>query len=159
MNAERAEARVLLTMLHLRDIGQRASRTIPVVSEMRDVHNRALAEVTDADDFIVSDRLVSLLLCQIAQNKALAPVPADLFDPEGAEVYLKPATDYVRAGVSLRFATVVESARRRGEIAIGYRLRKDARDASRAWGVRINPPKSEQITLGPDDKVIVVAHA
>jgi voltage-gated potassium channel Kch len=159
LDAERADARVLLTLLHLRDIGQRAARTIPVVSEMRDVHNRALAEVTDADDFIVSDRLVSLLLAQIAENKAIAPVLADLFDPEGAEVYLKPATDYVRAGVSLRFATVVESARRRGECAIGYRRGAQARDPARQWGVRLNPPKSEQLTLGPDDKVIVVAHA
>jgi voltage-gated potassium channel Kch len=158
LDAERADARVLLTLLHLRDIGHRAGRAIPVVSEMRVVQNRALAEATDADDFIVSDRLVSLLLCQIAENKALAPVLADLFDPEGAEVYLKPATDYVRDRAEVSFATVVESARRRGEIAIGFRVRAECRDPARRWGVRINPPKRERVALGEGDRVIVVAH-
>ena len=69
-----------------------------IVSEMLDMRNRDLAEVTRADDFIVSDRLVSLLLTQIAENQDLTAVFADLFDAEGSELYLKPAADYVRLG-------------------------------------------------------------
>ena len=60
------------------------------------MRNRALAEVTRADDFIVGDQLVSLLLTQISENKALNAVFSDLFDPEGSEIYLKPAKDYVQ---------------------------------------------------------------
>ena len=41
-----------------------------IVSEMLDIRNRELAEVTRADDFIVSDKLVSLIMTQIAENPA-----------------------------------------------------------------------------------------
>ncbi len=40
---------------------------------------------------------------------------------DGSEIYLKPIEDYVAADRQLTFYTVVESARQRGEIAIGYR--------------------------------------
>lgn len=159
LEAQRADARVLVTLLHLREMGERLDRDFAIVSEMRDVRNRELAEVTQADDFIVSDKLVSLMMCQIAENKQLHAVLADLFDPEGAEIYLKPALDYVRPGVPVTFHTVVESAKRRGEIAIGYRLAAHAKDASRAYGVAVNPDKRGTVTFGPDDKVVVVAES
>ena len=44
---------------------------------MRDINNRSLAEVTQADDFIVSDKLVSLMLAQVSENKKLMD---DIFD-------------------------------------------------------------------------------
>jgi hypothetical protein len=113
--------------------------------------------VTRADDFIVSDRLTSLLLSQVSENKWLNAVFTDLFDPKGSEVYLKPVASYVATGRSVNFYTVVEAARRRGEVAVGYRLKGDAADASRAYGVVVNPDKSTQVTFDPDDRIIVLA--
>ena len=63
-----ADARTLLTLLHLRDIGAAAGRTFSIVSEMLDERDRELAEVARADDFIVSARVLSLLLAQIAET-------------------------------------------------------------------------------------------
>lgn len=123
------------------------------------MRNRDLAEVTRADDFIVGDRLVSLLLTQIAENKLLRPVFDDLFDPEGSEIYLKPAASYVQLGRAVSFATVVEAARRRGEVAIGYRLRGVEVTGGLAQGVRVNPPKSEPVAFGENDCVIVLAES
>lgn len=157
LDAEASDARVLVTLLHLREIGEQVGKDLAIVSEIRDVRNRRLAEVTDADDFIVSDKLVSLMMCQIAENKELHGVLADLFDPDGGEIYMRPATDYVAAGSTVSYATIVESARRRGEIAIGFRLNAEARSAETAYGVRVNPPKVTRVTLSADDKVIVVA--
>jgi hypothetical protein len=57
----------------------------------------------------------------------------------------------------VNFYTVVESARRRGEVAIGYRITKDAHNADEQYGIVINPAKSETITFAEDDRVIVVA--
>ena len=121
------------------------------------MRNRALAEVTRADDFIVSDRLISLLLTQVSENKALSAVFADLFDAEGSEIYLQPAADYVATGRAVDFYTVVEAARRRGEVAIGYRLRAQANDPLHDYGVVVNPRKSEEVTFGAGDRIIVVA--
>src|SRR5262249_52910901 len=110
-----------------------------------------------ADDFIVSDHLVSLLMTQVAENKYLKSVFDDLFGPEGSEIYLKPAEDYVRVGQMVNFYTVVESARRRNEVALGYRLQRYASSAEKAYGVVVNPDKSDPITFEAGDKVIVLA--
>lgn len=156
-DAQRADAITLLALLHVRRIADEHQHTFSIVSEILDPRNRALAESSRADDFIVSDRLVSLLMAQVSENRALNQIFNDLFDPVGAEVFLKPATDYVRAGATVSFYTVVEAARRRGEVAIGYRLRALETDADRCYGVVVNPAKSMPLTFAPDDRVIVLA--
>ncbi|HSB91053.1 MAG TPA: hypothetical protein VLD63_13630 [Anaerolineales bacterium] len=157
LGPQEADARTLVTLLHLRDIADRKKVDLSIVSEMLDVRNRQLAEVTRADDFIVSDRIISLMLAQVSENKALNAVFEDIFDPEGSEIYLKPAGDYVSLGTPVSFYTVLESARRRDEVAIGYRLAEHAGKAERAYGVRLNPVKSEILRFGAKDRVIVLA--
>ncbi len=157
MDPSRADARTLVTLLHLRDIASRLDRDFSIVSEMLDLRDRALAEVARADDFIVSDRLISLMIAQVAESKHLNAVFGDLLDPEGSEIYLKPAGDYVALGQAAPFAAVIEAARRRGEVAFGYRLTASANDAAAAYGVAVNPSKSTPVTFGPADRVIVLA--
>jgi voltage-gated potassium channel Kch len=157
MEEQEADARTLITLLHLRDMAEKGGHDFRIVSEMLDVRNRELAEVTQADDFIVSNKLTSLMLSQVSENRDLNAVFTDLFDPEGSEIYLKPAGDYVETGREVSFYTVVEAARRRGETAIGYRLEAHAKDAARAYGVAVNPKKSEKMVFGKGDWVIVLA--
>ncbi|MBV9110239.1 MAG: potassium transporter TrkA, partial [Gemmatimonadetes bacterium] len=132
--AQRADARTLITLLHLRDIQDRLGHDFAIVSEMLDIRNRELAQVTRADDFIVSDNLVSLLLSQISENRELAIVFRELFDPAGSEIYLKPASDFVEPGRPVNFYTVVESAARQGQVAIGYRIQAHAQDPAKSFG-------------------------
>ena len=153
----RADARTLVTLINLRDIVVSDGGGFSITSEMLDLRNRALAEVTRADDFIVSDRLAGLLLSQLSENAHLQAVFDDLFDAAGSEIYLRPASDYVRIEVPVTFATVLEASARRGEIAIGYREAGSSADASRSHGVVINPPKSRPVVFAPADKVIVLA--
>ncbi len=157
LDEQRADARTLVTLLHLRDIEARQGESFTIVSEMLDLRNRALAQVTRADDFIVSGKLVSLMMSQLAENPGLRGVFDDLFDEAGSEVYLKPAGDYVSLGQPVDFYTVVESARRRGEVAFGYRLLALADDQAQAYGVVINPDKDKAITFAETDRVIVLA--
>ena len=157
LEEQRADAKTLVTLLHLRDIEAQRGESFTIVSEMLDVRNRALAVVTRADDFIVSGKLVSLTMTQLAENPELNAVFEDLFDEEGSEVYLKPAGDYVRLGAPVTFYTIVESARRRGEVAFGYRVLAQADDAEKSYGVAINPDKATAVTLTEEDKIIVLA--
>ncbi|HEY1529635.1 MAG TPA: hypothetical protein VGF80_02390, partial [Galbitalea sp.] len=157
LDTQRADAKTLITLLHLRDIGERAGVDLSVVSEMLDDRNRELAEVTKADDFIVSDKLISLMLSQVSENKELTKVFDTLFSSQGSEIYLRPAELYIKPGVTVDFYTVLEAARRRGETAIGYRVAADAHNADAAYGVAVNPRKSDSITFAPRDKVIVLA--
>lgn len=155
LDPQRADARTLITLLHLRDIEQRMGEHFSIVSEMLDDRNRELAEVTEADDFIVSDKLISLMLAQISENKHLKAVFADLFDPEGSEIYVKPAADYVTLGKAVNFYTVVEAARTRGHCAIGYIIAGS--NGSQKTSVVVNPAKSATITFTTADRVVVLA--
>jgi ion channel POLLUX/CASTOR len=156
---QHADARTLVTLLHLRDIASREGAGFTIVSEMLDDRNRQLAQVTKVDDVIVSEKLVALMIAQISENRGLAPVFEDLLGAEGSEIYLKPATEYVKAGAATQFATAVEAARRRNEVAIGYRRASEAADVAKGFGVVINPPKSAQVTFADADRVIVLAES
>jgi hypothetical protein len=155
---QKADARTMITLLHLRDISEKTGHNFSIVSEMLDIRNRNLAEVSQADDFIVSDKLISLMMAQVSENKALNSVFQDIFDTDGSEIYLKPLSEYVETGKAVNFYTIIESAKRKNETAIGYRLMADARNASQAYGIHLNPDKSEKVILSDSDKIIVLAN-
>ncbi|MGW2670732.1 CASTOR/POLLUX-related putative ion channel [Streptomyces sp. NPDC001272] len=154
----RADDRTLVTLLHLRAIGEAARRDLVLTTELADDGNRLLAPVRGGNDFIVSGRLISLLMTQISESPYLAAVFAELFTAEGHEFHLKPATDYVRAGHEVSFATVVASARRRRECAVGYRLRAESATGP-GFGMRINPDKRRRVRFRDGDWVIVLAES
>ena len=154
---QEADAQTLICLLHLRNIAEAEGADLNIVSEMMDLRNRALAQVARADDFIVSDKLVSLMLAQLSENKHLDAVFRQLFSAEGSEIYVRPMSDYVRPGVAVDFHTVIEAAARRGETAIGYRQLAHSQDPGRGYGVRVNPKKSEKVVFEADDRIIVLA--
>jgi len=146
-----ADARVMVTLLHLRDILAKRGEVGAIVSEMRDDRDRALAQLTRDDDFVISEQLVSLLMTQISENAHLESVFADLFDPEGSEIYIRPASDYIQPTSGLTFATVTAAARVRNEVAIGYRIAY----SGDGHGIVLNPDKARPIPV--IDRVIVLA--
>ena len=157
LEPQEADAKTLVTLLHLRDMAEKDETPFSIVSEMLDLRNRELAEAAQVDDFIVSEHLVSLMMAQLSENRGLLPVFTDIFDPEGAEIYLKPIGDYVEAGKPVNFQTVVAAANQRGETAIGYRIQGESHDAEKSYGIHTNPKKSAAVTFVPEDKVIVIA--
>ena len=152
-----ADARTLITLLHLRDINEKHGLPFSIVSEMLDVRNRKLAEVTRVDDFIVSDELASLLMAQISEDKELNLVFENLFYPEGSEIYLKPMGNYIALGEPVNFYTVIEAASQRGEVAMGYRIAADVAAPEKSFGVVVNPDKSPTVVFQKGDRVIVMA--
>lgn len=154
---EEADARTLVTLLYLRQLVENSRAKVNIVSEMLNVRNRELARVTKVDDFIVSSKLVSLIMSQVSENKHLNAVFQDLLDAEGQEIYLKPASDYVDCGSPVNFYTVVEAALRRGEVALGYRRLAPEFRGGAMDGVVVNPAKSELVDFKPDDRIIVLA--
>ncbi|GAA4155847.1 CASTOR/POLLUX-related putative ion channel [Actinomadura keratinilytica] len=153
---DHADARTLVTLLHLRDMVTGPGAPYSIVSEINDDANREIAQVTEADDFVVSDKLINQVLTQLSEDRHLHEVYMDLLDPEGSEIYLRPAAGYLRPGAVANFATVIEAARRRGETALGYRLRAQFHQPP-GYGVVLNPDKTAPLTLAADDTVIVLA--
>ncbi len=159
MEIQDADAQTLIALLHLRRVLEQSGKDIKIVSEMLDLRNRDLAEVTKADDFIVSDKLISLLMAQVSENKHTMRVFDDLFNALGSEIYVNPIADYVKTGTPVDFYTVLESARRKGQTAIGYRVTAQAFDSSHDYGIVLNPKKSAAVSFGELDRVIVLAES
>ncbi len=157
LETQAADAKTLVTLLNLRRIAETDSTPFSLVSEMLDLRNRELAEIADVDDFVVSEHLASLMMSQLSEDADLFAIFDDLFDPESSEIYLKPIADYVETGRPVNFYTVVASASRRNETAIGYRIMSELSKAEASYGVHTNPRKSEMVTFAPEDKVIVLA--
>ncbi|MRS04417.1 hypothetical protein EG832_14555 [bacterium] len=82
----------------------------------------------------------------------------DIFDTDGSEIYLKPISEYVEIGKPVNFYTVLESARKKNETAIGFRLMADARNSSQSYGIHLNPDKSEKTIFTASDKIVVLAN-
>ena len=144
----------LVTLLHLRKIADAAGVHINVVSEMVDVRNRELAEVTRADDFVVSNKLVSLMLAQASENDTLGAIFDELLDEEGSEIYMRPIEAYVSPGAPVNFYTITQSARQRGEVALGYHR---PRPGAKANGIVVNPGKAVAVEYQAGDRLIVLA--
>jgi ion channel POLLUX/CASTOR len=157
MAPQAADTRTLVTLLHLRAIRDAAQETMNIVSEVIDVRNVALAELTRVDDFVVSSKLVSLMLAQSSENEYLEWIFKDLLDEQGSEIYLKPALDYVPLDREVTFYDVVRAGAMRGEVAIGHHLTSSGTPEGRSGGVVVNPVKSETMTYVEGDRIIVIA--
>ena len=152
---DEADARVLLTLMQVRAHADGADGN--VVAELLDPNDVELAGVSAGHDFIVSQRLVSLLLTQLSQSPHLAPVFEDLFDADGNAVAMHPISRYLTPG-TVTFAEVIAAARERDAVAIGYRAAQAiGRPGVLASGIRVNPPKSEPIDLAEGDAIIVIS--
>ena len=147
-----ADARSLTTTLHLRSHLHAAGGSATILTELLDERDAALAEAATAGDFILSDRLVSLLLAQLSETPTLGGVVADLLDPAGSELYAKPASRYCRPGTPTTFGALAAAATTRGEVAVGVRR-------AAGPGTVLNPPKAAVVELGPDDHVLVLAES
>jgi voltage-gated potassium channel Kch len=154
-----ADMRTLMTLLNLRRIADAAHRRIGVVAEMVAGRSRDLAELTGAVDFVVSSRLVSLMLARASVNADIAAVFADLLDEQGSEFHMRPAELYLELEQPMSFYTVTEACRQHGEVAVGYVKAAGAGsvDAHRDGAVVVNPKKSEIVTFTLGDRLVVLA--
>ncbi len=151
-----ADARTLVTLLHLRDIRRMTDARFAVVTEMLDDRNGEIADADSADDVIVSDLLVSRLLAQVSRTPRLVDVFDQLFGHVGSETHVRPVEQYVTGSGPVTVSTLIEAASRRGETFIGYRIA--ARSAQQPdFGVVINPRTSGSVTFSTGDRLIVLA--
>ena len=154
---QEADSRTLVTLVHLRDIRHLINHPFTIVSEILDVRNREILGANEADDFILSDRLVSLAMAQISENKHLGPLFHEMFQPAGSEIYFRPVTNYVTVDRPMNFFTVATAALERNETAIGYRQLSYADNAERNYGLVINPKKTDYVDYVKTDQIIVFA--
>jgi hypothetical protein len=161
---ERIDSETIVVLLHLRkqlkalvEAGTRVETKL--ITEILDSANRDLVSHAGVDDFIISNRMVSMLFAQMSEEPEIEGVYENLFREEGSEIYVKPAWLYFSSlPVTCRFGDLMRVAQKRdGEIAIGYKLKRLESDPAANYGVKINPAKDLEITLDREDCLVVVA--
>jgi hypothetical protein len=157
ISAAEADSHTMMTMLLMNKLFDEDGNGVEptrLVAEILDSRKADLARVASADDLVVSDNLAALMIAQISENPALAPVFEDLFDADGASINVKPISNYTTKE-SVTFAELVAAARSRGESAIGYRT-ADYEKGDPTSGVQLNPVKSTKFNINDNDGLVVI---
>lgn len=154
LDVQAADARTLLSLLHVRVLTE--GHEINIVTEILDDHNRELVEINRVDDFIVSDKIVSHAIAQLSENRLLQPIFNELFSTHGPSLSMMPMENYVKPGEPVSFSTVLESAHRLGHSAVGYRSLALKSEPGELHGVRLNPPRNQDLVFQQGDNLIVL---
>lgn len=158
LSYQEADARALLALLNIRrwyDAQPTTVRRPNLVAELLDVNDEVIGEIARPDDFIVSERLVSLALAQLSENPEIYPVLRRLLDADGVQVQLLGPNDVSFEAVSA-FGDVVSACRSVGAIAIGLQLGVGVDGDLSNARVLINPDKASSLSLGPRDRAVVL---
>jgi voltage-gated potassium channel Kch len=153
-----ADAQTMLTMLQMNQLFEAKGNGVEptrLVAEILDSRKAELARVAAVDDMVVSDNLAALLIAQVSENPALAPVFDDLFDAEGASISVNPIEGYATVGKPIEFAQLVAIGRANGESVIGYRTLAGSKKLASS-GVKLNPLKTTIFTPAKGDGLVVV---
>jgi ion channel POLLUX/CASTOR len=159
LSAPEADARTLLTLVHARRLltdGHRNAHT-SIVAELLEQRSVELGRVANPDDFVVSERLTSLLIAQLAENEELAEVFGELLDGVGTEIVMQPLRHYLpnlngSGPETVTYRELAAGARERGESAIGYTVPASSAND----GVFVNPPKAATVPVADTTHLIVL---
>jgi len=155
-----ADAQTMLTMLQMNQLFMADGNGVEptrLVAEILDSRKTELARVAAVDDLVVSDSLAALLIAQISENPALAPVFTDLFDAQGATLNVRNIADYAELGKSVSFGELVATGRNYGESVIGYRA-ANSNSADGSTGVILNPAKTSEFVPAAGDSLVVIGN-
>lgn len=151
LSVEEADSRTLLNLMLLRrQLDLRAGAPPRVIVELLDPDNVDLPRGTSADDFVISDAIVSRMMTQVAEQPERRPILLSLYASDSASIQLVAVDDLGLQG-EVGFDEIVTSAYFARLVAIGWRR------SSRSDGeLVLNPPTSRRVDLRAGDHVVVV---
>ena len=152
---------MLLLLRGLKNQIQATGKTITtkIVTEVLDSTNHSLIHQAGVNDFIISNRMVSMMFAQMSEEPDIKLVYDDLFQEDGSEIYVKSIGLYLDSlPAKVTFADLMSLAQKRdGEACIGIKIGAKSGDADQNYGVNLIPPKTESFELREGDALVVVA--
>lgn len=154
---DRIDSDTLIILLLLRERMDEGSES-KIITQVLNTENQNLINQTTVDDFIISNKLITMILAQLSEEPKLKLLYDDLFSEEGSEIYVKPASLYfTEFPQKIRFVDAILIAQKRDEICLGIRKGSLTKDMKQNFGVRLNLPKDEAITIEESDFLVVLA--
>jgi hypothetical protein len=160
LRADKIDSDTLIILLLLRNIKNESgnSNNTKIITQVLNSENQEIITQTDVDDFIISNKLITMILAQLSEEPLIKILYDDLFSEDGSEIYVKPADLYFKTFPQhLQFADIIQLAGKREEVCLGIRKGDLSKDASSNFGVKLNLAKDEKITIQEGDFLVVLS--
>lgn len=162
IDAESADARNISILLQLRSLFTKLDKqpkpSTKIITEVSDSKNMELIAYTGVNDLIISNRLISMMIAQISENRRIYELYDEILKESGSEIYIKPIELYFQPiPEQLNFADIIHAAQKRNEICIGTKIQKLEKNFEANFGIEINPPKTKIIEMHEGDFLVVLS--
>ena len=160
---EEMDAYVISLLIRVRQIlRESGSNKWPkLITEVMDSDNIDIILNSGVEDFMVSNQFVSQIMAQVSEEPLALDVYDDLFQADGSELYIKPASFYFsfegKESITIPYGECVQAALLRNEVIIGLQINSDQKDQSKMFGINLIPAKDKEFTLSKEDGLIALA--
>ena len=100
-------------------------------------------------------------MAQVSEEPLALDVYDDLFQSEGSELYIKPASYYFdfsdEKSITMPYGECVQAARLRDEVILGVQIKSAQKKKDKMFGINLIPDKSDQITLTCEDGLVALS--
>ena len=132
-----------------------------LITEVMDSENIDIILNSGVKDFMVSNQFVSQIMAQVSEEPMALDVYDDLFQSEGSELYIKPASYYFdfndNESITIPYGECVQAARLRNEVILGVQIHTDQNNKENMFGIALIPNKDDVFTLSAKDGLISLA--
>ena len=132
-----------------------------LITEVMDSENIDIILNSGVEDFMVSNQFVSQIMAQVSEEPMALDVYDDLFQSEGSELYIKPASYYFdfkdSKTITIPYGECVQAARLRNEVILGLQIHADQKNKDNMFGIVLIPNKDDEFTLSEKDGLIALA--
>ncbi len=155
--ADKIDSDTLIILLLLRELTKN-DKNPRIITQVLNSENQELINQTKVDEFIISNKLITMILSQLSEEPLIKLFYDDIFSEDGSEIYIKPATLYFdEFPQRLTFAQIMKTANVRDEICLGLRDGTKVKNSTDNFGVTLNLRKDEIITLQEHDFLVVLS--
>lgn len=156
-SADKIDSDTLIILLMLRKVINDFEKT-HLLTQVLNSENQEIINQTDVDDFIISNKLITMILAQLSEEPLIKTFYDDIFSEDGSEIYVKPTTLYFEEfPQKITFAEAMEIANKRDEICLGIRKGNLSKDVASNFGVTLNLEKGAAIELNENDFLVVLS--
>ncbi len=156
---DRVDSNTILVLLMLQKINLKLNKKTKIVTQILNSANQELMTQTKVDDFLMSNKMTTMILAQLSEDLKMKLFYDDIFQESGSEIYIKPVYLYFNSfPTTVSFADIMDMVQQRGEICLGILKESNRRVSDKNFGVTLNIPKNKNVTLTKDDFIVVLAN-
>ncbi len=156
---DKIDSDTLIILLWLRKVKESVDNPhTKIITQVLNSENQEIITQTDVDDFIISNKLITMILAQLSEEPLIKLLYDDLFSEDGSEIYVKPANLYFTSfPQKVSFADLIGIAGKREEVCLGIRKGDLRKDADSNFGVKLNLPKTDIVEIHENDYLVVLS--